>query len=101
VFHPTDPVPDDWFEGLLLNVAPEGVDPCDDPEAIEAWVRGCEATPPVFEPGELEEMERVLADADVIAKESVRRQHLRVTVFTTDGDFRATSDLQTEDWLTA
>jgi hypothetical protein len=70
--HPLDPLPADWTEGRQVIIEDADSTPTDD---LEAWYRELqELGPAQYEPGEWEQVQATLAEADELAKAVVRRQ---------------------------
>ena len=78
VLQPLDPVPTEWSDGRELNVEPAERAQLPDAaelERINEWYRELQALGAArYEPGEYEELQRFLAEADELAKEHVRRE---------------------------
>lgn len=72
---PLDQLPKDWQEGKSLRIEPETDWENPSPEEMQKWFDELEAMGPAeYEPGEIERMEAVMAEADQQAKDYVRRQ---------------------------
>lgn len=78
VLQPLDPVPAEWTDGRELNVEPAErgeVPDAAELERIDEWYRELQALGAArYEPGEYEDLQRFLAEADELAKEHVRRE---------------------------
>jgi hypothetical protein len=71
---PLEPIPPEWGDGRRVVIESEGGAPADERDAIERWFAELEALGPArYEPGEREQIERLMADADREAKEYVKR----------------------------
>lgn len=72
VIRPIDPLPADWSEGQLVRV--EEAEPENGP-ALDAWFQELQRLGPArYEPGEAEQVQAILAEADTQAKATVRRE---------------------------
>lgn len=72
---PLDPLPLEWTEGHAVVVQEPHLEPDDSPQSIDAWFRELQILgPALYEPGEREQMQAVMVEADRQAKEHVRRQ---------------------------
>jgi len=72
LIHPLDPIPLDWAEGHQLIIEDAGSTTVGD---VEEWYRELQVLgPAVYEPGEWDEVQEVLARADEQAKALVRRE---------------------------
>ena len=72
---PLDPLPPGWTEGYEVVVQEPQFESDDSPQSIDNWFNELQALgPAIYEAGEREQMNAVMADADRQAKEHVRRQ---------------------------
>lgn len=72
---PVDQLPEDWEEGQSLVIERDPDEPHPKPDEIDRWYRDLQALgPAIFEPGEVEQMQAVWAEADRQSKEYVRRE---------------------------
>ena len=72
---PVDQLPEDWEEGQSLVIERDPEERHSNPEEIDRWYRDLQALgPAIFEPGEIEQMEAIWAEADRQSKEYVRRE---------------------------
>lgn len=72
---PIDELPADWEKekSLLIEPDPDGDNPL--PEELQKWFDDLQALGTAeYEPGEIEQMEALMAEADRQAKEFVRRE---------------------------
>ncbi len=72
LIRPLDPLPIEWAEGRVVMVEDAEPGISDD---LDEWYRELNRLGPAqYEPGEREEIRALLAEADVQAKELVRRE---------------------------
>ncbi len=72
VFVPMDPIPVDWTDGHEVVV--EDADR-DRAQSVESWIREFDAMGPAeYEPGEWEQVQEILREADEQSKSYVRRE---------------------------
>jgi hypothetical protein len=70
--HPLEPLPAEWVEGRQVVVDGAESTQSDD---LEVWYRELQDLGPTqYEPGEWALVQATLAEADVLAKDAVRRQ---------------------------
>lgn len=75
LIYPAEPVPSEWADGQAVNVESDFHVPSDDPGAIARWdTEWRQAGPIQYEAGEREKVQALLDEADVLAKETVRRR---------------------------
>jgi hypothetical protein len=78
MIRPVDPIPPDWVEGQHVIVEDASSAPNED---LEAWYAELQRLgPAVYEPGEQQRIQAIMAEADEQAKAEVRRHlsYLRV-----------------------
>lgn len=74
---PTDPVPAEWHDGQELEIAEvpgEDVDESERLRRIDEWYRDIERLAQELDEEDFRRIEETLREADVIAKEQVRRE---------------------------
>ena len=75
LIYPAEPVPPEWLDGQEVRVDSELDGSMDDPAEIDRWDAEWRRVGPLqYEPGERERVQAVLAEADALAKECVRRR---------------------------
>lgn len=72
---PLDPVPAAWVDGQELRIEATGQSPLPNAEEIDRWAAELrEHGVAQYDPGELEQMEALLREADIISKAQVKAQ---------------------------
>lgn len=75
IIYPEEPVPLELQDGQEVRVEWDYSDPSNDPQEIDRWDAEWRAVGPMhYEPGEREQFQRTLEEADRIAKDFVRRR---------------------------
>lgn len=91
--HPIEPIPSEWSEGHEVVIEDAGDRTASD---LEEWYRELQELGPALSgPGEWEDFQAILAEADELA----RATSMNATLLTSDRDFVALSDLRVENWL--
>jgi hypothetical protein len=73
---PLEPLPADWSDGQRVVIEPATDGPFDERADIEKWFADLEALGSArYEPEERAALERIMAEADREAKESVKRRY--------------------------
>ena len=72
---PIEPLPPEWTDGREVVVRVEEDEQSVDLESLDQWYRDLQELGPArYAPGEREEIQAFLAEADARAKDSVRRE---------------------------
>ena len=75
VIKPIEPLPDEWADGRIVGIDLIPGEDVQTGDALEKWIRRLdEMGPALYEPGEADELQRYLDEADIEAKAYVRRE---------------------------
>jgi hypothetical protein len=74
LIHPLDPLPEEWSEGREVVVEEAEEEQPESPEEFDRWYEEMERLAADVDPQDIDRIMTALAEADVQAKEFVRRE---------------------------